>query len=67
MASSTVSCPAGNFALSGGYVLLSYTLGSPLVTRSVGGSSPPTDWTTPIFGTTGEGVQTAVNCFDNSP
>ena len=68
LATSTISCNPGDFAISGSFLLQNATTTSPTVVRFVG--SPilsPTEWTTEIFGTDGQGVRTFVNCFDNSP
>jgi hypothetical protein len=64
--SSTVSCLPGDFALSGKYLIFNGNPVSPTVSF-FGGGNPPTSWSTEIFGNPGQGVQTTVNCFDNSP
>jgi hypothetical protein len=69
---SSVSCLAGDFALSGEYII-SNAEPRPTVTSfgGIGGAPsegiPPTGWNTLIFGVPGHFVQTTVNCFDNSP
>ena len=65
---STISCLPGDFALSGEYLIFFSTEVSPTVTFFGSlGLNPPTSWATTITGLPGQGVQTTVNCFDNSP
>jgi hypothetical protein len=64
---SSISCNVGDVALSGKYELFNADATSPTVSVFGGPGNPPTSWTTLITGTPGQGVQTIVNCFDNSP
>ena len=64
---SSISCNVGDVALSGQYRLFSANATSPTVSVFESPGNPPTNWLTVITGTPGQGVQTIVNCFDNSP
>jgi hypothetical protein len=64
---SSISCNVGDVALSGQYRLFGANATSPTVSVFESPGNPPTNWLTIITGTPGQGVQTIVNCFDNSP
>jgi hypothetical protein len=72
-ANSTVSCLAGDVAISGEYNITSTADTLPTGTydlRYFGslGPDPPTNWSTQLFGSGGFiSVTTTVNCYDNPP